>query len=145
MGCRLSSHQTRGKRDLVFIQQRAIFCVHCVSQLYLSARPSIHVYCGSMHSVAIVHPRLTIANYALPADRSSRTRKLSPLIRTSLKQSLTSRMAPGKGLEPLRARRPTGSLVIIHLGPFFFANDLEASAITAPPPRHCLELLNCAF
>ena len=43
-------------------------------------------------------------------------------------------MAPGKGLEPLRARRPTGWLVV-YLTPFG-VYDLEASAITTPPPRH---------
>ena len=75
---------------------------------------------------------------------STRTNQGS-LAEIAWKKTLNGKMAPGKGLEPLRARRPTGSLVIIHLGLFFFANDLEASAITAPPPRHCLELLNCAF
>ena len=44
-------------------------------------------------------------------------------------------MAPGKGFEPLRAQKPTGLLVLTLSVGF----DLEASAITAPPPRHCVK------
>ena len=44
--------------------------------------------------------------------------------------------APGKGLEPLRAKGPLACLSL-NLGPLFSDYDLEASAITTPPPRHC--------
>ena len=42
-------------------------------------------------------------------------------------------MAPGKGFEPLRARSPPAILPFFRLSPLLF--DLEAGAITTPPPR----------
>jgi hypothetical protein len=50
--------------------------------------------------------------------------------------------APGKGLEPLRAKGPLAILLLFPAR--FIEADLEASAITAPPPRHKdNEDLNC--
>jgi hypothetical protein len=42
-------------------------------------------------------------------------------------------MASGKGLEPLRARSPPAILPLFDLASHLF--DLEAGAITTPPPR----------
>ena len=75
----------------------------------------------------------SISRYPFTLICNAQIELLSKMI---LRKALVGKMAPGKGLEPLRAKGPLACLSF-NLGPLFSGYDLEASAITTPPPRHC--------
>lgn len=69
----------------------------------------------------------------LPEDGIMLTRAKKPYLYLFCKTNLKLlKMAPGKGFEPLRAQGPLANLPS-RLSPLLL--DLEASAITTPPPR----------
>ena len=61
-------------------------------------------------------------------------------IEHEIKARLKFKLAPGKGFEPLRARSSPANLPF---GLALFVLDLEAGALTTPPPRRVIQRCVC--